>query len=67
MKHDKTKISSLPVPAVASEPLSPVHDLRIEDWDYCATKHAVRAFSEGLRQENTDVRVTVVSPGFTPD
>lgn len=92
-------------------PLSPVHDLRIEDWTsmidvnlrgvlhgvagvlpgmrsrqsghivnvasvaglrvdptaavYCATKHAVRAFSEGLRQENTDVRVTVVSPGFT--
>jgi NADP-dependent 3-hydroxy acid dehydrogenase YdfG len=32
---------------------------------YCATKFAVRAVSEGLRQENTDVRVTVVSPGFT--
>ncbi|MFJ9034816.1 SDR family oxidoreductase [Streptomyces sp. NPDC102274] len=32
---------------------------------YCATKYAVRALSEGLRQENTDVRVTVVSPGFT--
>ncbi|MDQ0769297.1 NADP-dependent 3-hydroxy acid dehydrogenase YdfG [Pseudarthrobacter defluvii] len=92
-------------------PLSPVHDLRIEEWNsmidvnlrgvlhgvasalpgmrsrraghiinvasvaglrvdptaaiYCATKYAVRAFSEGLRQENTDVRVTVVSPGFT--
>jgi NADP-dependent 3-hydroxy acid dehydrogenase YdfG len=32
---------------------------------YCATKFAVRAFSEGLRQENTDLRVTVISPGFT--
>ncbi|MHA6764154.1 SDR family oxidoreductase [Streptacidiphilus sp. PAMC 29251] len=32
---------------------------------YCATKFAVRALSEGLRQENTEVRVTVVSPGFT--
>jgi NADP-dependent 3-hydroxy acid dehydrogenase YdfG len=32
---------------------------------YCATKYAVRALSEGLRQENTAVRVTVVSPGFT--
>lgn len=32
---------------------------------YCATKFAVRALSEGLRQENTDVRVTIISPGFT--
>lgn len=32
---------------------------------YSATKFAVRAFSEGLRQENTAVRVTIVSPGFT--
>ena len=32
---------------------------------YCATKFAVRALSEGLRQESRDVRVTVVSPGFT--
>ncbi|MGP4019082.1 SDR family oxidoreductase [Saccharopolyspora sp. 5N708] len=32
---------------------------------YCATKYAVRALSEGLRQESQDVRVTVVSPGFT--
>ncbi|MGW3291001.1 SDR family oxidoreductase [Streptomyces sp. NPDC001002] len=32
---------------------------------YCATKYAVRALSEGLRQENSDIRVTVVSPGFT--
>jgi NADP-dependent 3-hydroxy acid dehydrogenase YdfG len=30
---------------------------------YCATKYAVWAISEGLRQENTDLRVTVVSPG----
>lgn len=32
---------------------------------YCATKYAVLAISEGLRQENTDIRVTVVSPGVT--
>jgi NADP-dependent 3-hydroxy acid dehydrogenase YdfG len=32
---------------------------------YCATKFAVRAFSEGLRQESKDLRVTVVSPGLT--
>lgn len=32
---------------------------------YCATKFAVRALSEGLRQESRDVRVTVVSPGLT--
>lgn len=30
---------------------------------YCATKYAVWAISEGLRQENTDLRVTVISPG----
>ncbi|MEU5980312.1 SDR family oxidoreductase [Streptomyces sp. NPDC047315] len=33
---------------------------------YCATKFAVRAISEGLRQESDgDVRVTLVSPGVT--
>ncbi|MDT0343631.1 SDR family oxidoreductase [Streptomyces litchfieldiae] len=33
---------------------------------YCATKFAVRAISEGLRQESPgDIRVTVVSPGVT--
>jgi NADP-dependent 3-hydroxy acid dehydrogenase YdfG len=32
---------------------------------YSATKFAVRALSEGLRQENSDIRVTTVSPGFT--
>lgn len=30
---------------------------------YCATKFAVRAISEGLRQESDRVRVTVISPG----
>lgn len=30
---------------------------------YCATKFAVRAISEGLRQESTDIRVTCVNPG----
>lgn len=33
---------------------------------YCATKYAVRAISEGLRQEvGRDIRVTLVSPGVT--
>jgi NADP-dependent 3-hydroxy acid dehydrogenase YdfG len=32
---------------------------------YSATKFAVAALSEGLRQEERDVRVTVVSPGLT--
>jgi NADP-dependent 3-hydroxy acid dehydrogenase YdfG len=30
---------------------------------YCATKHAVRAISDGLRQEQTNIRVTCVHPG----
>ena len=31
---------------------------------YCATKYAVRAISDGLRQEvGGDIRVTLVSPG----
>ncbi len=30
---------------------------------YCATKFAVRAISDGLRQETTNVRVTCVNPG----
>lgn len=30
---------------------------------YCATKFAVRALSDGLRQETDHLRVTVVSPG----
>ncbi|WP_145133848.1 SDR family oxidoreductase [Paenibacillus sp. Y412MC10] len=33
---------------------------------YCATKYAVRAITEGLRQEmDADIRVTLVSPGVT--
>ncbi len=32
---------------------------------YCATKYAVNALSEGLRKENTDIRVSIVSPGVT--
>lgn len=33
---------------------------------YCATKFAVRAISEGLRQESAGgIRVTLVSPGVT--
>ena len=30
---------------------------------YCATKFAVRAISEGLRQEREDIRVTCIHPG----
>lgn len=30
---------------------------------YCATKYAVRAISDGLRQEHTNIRVTCVHPG----
>lgn len=30
---------------------------------YCATKFAVRAISDGLRQENTQLRVTCIHPG----
>lgn len=91
-------------------PLSPVADLRIDEWNqmidvnirgvlhgiaavlptmrqqgfghvvtissvsgrrvdptaavYSATKFAVHALSEGLRQESRDIRVTVVSPGL---
>ncbi|MGJ4997706.1 SDR family oxidoreductase [Bradyrhizobium sp. HKCCYLS3077] len=30
---------------------------------YCATKHAVRAISDGLRQENEKLRVTCIHPG----
>ena len=30
---------------------------------YCATKYAVRAISDGLRQENADLRVTCIMPG----
>jgi NADP-dependent 3-hydroxy acid dehydrogenase YdfG len=32
---------------------------------YCGTKYAVWAISEGLRQENPDIRVTTISPGVT--
>ncbi len=32
---------------------------------YCATKFAVRAISDGLRQETSKVRVTVICPGVT--
>lgn len=32
---------------------------------YCATKYAVWALSEGLRQESRDIRVTTISPGVT--
>lgn len=32
---------------------------------YCATKFAVRAISDGLRQENNKIRVTTISPGTT--
>ena len=30
---------------------------------YCATKHAVWAITEGLRQEHDEIRATIISPG----
>ena len=32
---------------------------------YCGTKYAVRAITEGLRQEMDKIRVTLISPGVT--
>ena len=32
---------------------------------YCASKYAVRAITEGLRQETDTLRVTLISPGVT--
>jgi NADP-dependent 3-hydroxy acid dehydrogenase YdfG len=32
---------------------------------YCASKYAVRAITEGLRQEMNTIRVTLISPGVT--
>ncbi|AVS96360.1 SDR family oxidoreductase [Paracidovorax avenae] len=32
---------------------------------YCATRYAVWALSEGLRQEHSDIRVSTISPGVT--
>jgi NADP-dependent 3-hydroxy acid dehydrogenase YdfG len=32
---------------------------------YCASKYAVRAITEGLRQEMNRIRVTLISPGVT--
>jgi NADP-dependent 3-hydroxy acid dehydrogenase YdfG len=32
---------------------------------YCASKYAVRAITEGLRQEMSTIRVTLISPGVT--
>ncbi|MFJ4184345.1 SDR family oxidoreductase [Kitasatospora sp. NPDC089509] len=47
--------------------ISSVSGLRVDPTAavYSATKHAVRALSEGLRQESRELRVTVVSPGLT--
>ncbi|MFF2076137.1 SDR family oxidoreductase [Kitasatospora sp. NPDC058162] len=47
--------------------ISSVSGLRVDPTAavYAATKHAVRALSEGLRQESRHVRVTVISPGLT--
>ncbi|MEY9860440.1 NADP-dependent 3-hydroxy acid dehydrogenase YdfG [Catenulispora sp. GAS73] len=47
--------------------IASVSGLRVDPTSavYSATKFAVRALSEGLRQESRDVRVTVVNPGLT--
>jgi NADP-dependent 3-hydroxy acid dehydrogenase YdfG len=41
------------------------HKVGVGSGVYAATKHAVRAFSEGLRQEMAaqNIRVTIISPG----
>jgi len=43
----------------------PAHKVRAGGVVYAATKHAVRALSEGLRQEVKpyNIRTTVISPG----
>jgi len=47
--------------------ISSVSGLRVDPTSavYSATKFAVRALSEGLRQESRDVRLTVINPGLT--
>ena len=47
--------------------ISSVSGLRVDPTAavYSATKFAVRALSEGLRQESRDLRVTVINPGLT--
>lgn len=47
--------------------ISSVSGLRVDPTAavYSATKFAVRAVSEGLRQESRDIRVTLVNPGLT--
>jgi NADP-dependent 3-hydroxy acid dehydrogenase YdfG len=41
------------------------HDVVPNSAVYSATKFAVRALAEGLRKEQQDIRVTVISPSFT--
>jgi NADP-dependent 3-hydroxy acid dehydrogenase YdfG len=47
--------------------ISSVSGLRVDPTAavYSATKYAVRAVSEGLRQESREIRVTIVNPGLT--
>ncbi|WP_042431247.1 SDR family oxidoreductase [Streptacidiphilus anmyonensis] len=47
--------------------ISSVSGLRVDPTAavHSATKHAVHALSEGLRQESRELRVTVISPGLT--
>ncbi len=39
------------------------HKVSMGSAVYCATKRAVRAISEGVRQEIDDIRTTIISPG----
>jgi NADP-dependent 3-hydroxy acid dehydrogenase YdfG len=47
--------------------ISSVSGMRVDPTAavYSATKFAVRALSEGLRQESRELRVTVINPGLT--
>jgi NADP-dependent 3-hydroxy acid dehydrogenase YdfG len=55
-RNDATKASSKAWPRIVKSP----------QGVYAATKTAVKALTEGLRQESgPDLRVTLVSPGFT--
>ena len=58
LRSDPTKHHIINVASVSAHRVDPTAAI------CCATKFAVRALSEGLRQESKQLRVTVVSPPF---